>query len=84
MNREELLKKGEILIEIKKTGIKQRVTFRIIKEDTPEGKIPFLTAEKFIDLPELIKICEEYQLPIKAKNGKLFPKGKMAKDFINL
>ncbi len=84
MNREELLKKGEICIEIMKTGIKQIVTFRIKKEKTPYGEIPFLITEKFIDLNELINISEKYQLPIKAKNGKVFPKGKMAKDFTDL
>ncbi|MCC7552246.1 hypothetical protein KO317_01100 [Candidatus Micrarchaeota archaeon] len=84
MDRNEILKTEEICIEIMKTGIKQRITFRIIRENTPIGKIPFLTTEKFIDLQELIKISEKYQLPLKAKNGKIFPKGKMAKDFIGL
>jgi len=84
MNRKELLEKGEILIEIKKTGIKQRLTFKIVREQTTGGKIPFLVTEKFVDLQELIKIVEKYQLPIKSKNGRIFPKGTMAKDFIDL
>lgn len=84
MKRKELLKKGEITIEVKKSGVKQIVTFKIERENTPNGKVPFLTAEKFIDLSELIGIAERYQLPVKAKNGKIFPKGKMAKDFIGL
>lgn len=84
MDRDNLLKKGEICIEINKTGIKQRVTFTIKREKTAFGEIPFLTTEKMIDLNELIKISEEYQLPVKSKNGKIFPKGKMVKDFIDL
>ena len=83
MDRSEILKEGEINVEVKRSGIKQKITFKIKKHQTTYGKIPFLTSSKFVDLNELIKIAEKYQLPVKAKNGQIFPRGKMAKDFID-
>ena len=84
MKREEILEKGEIKIEVKRSGIKQKLTFIIERENTPNGKVPFLKTEKFVDISELVKIAEEYQLPVKAKNGKIIPKGKMINDFVGL
>jgi hypothetical protein len=62
----------------------QRLPFKIIREPFPTGPVPFLTSDRFIDLPELVRIAEEYGLPVKAKNGKVFPKGKGAHDFSGL
>jgi len=40
--------------------------------------------DKFTGLSELLRISEKAQLPVMAKNGSVFPKGKMAKDFAHL
>jgi hypothetical protein len=31
-----------------------------------------------------MKIAEEYSLPVRAPNGKIFPRGKMERDFAGL
>lgn len=62
----------------------QRITFRVERVDTPVGKVPYLAVERFIDMPELLRVAVETGLPIRAKNGKIFPPGKSEHDFVNL
>jgi hypothetical protein len=84
VNRDEILKKPLIEIRVLRSGMFQRIPFKIIREKTPIGDVPYLTSDRIIDMNELLRIAEEYNLPVRAKNGTVFPKGKMAKDFIGL
>ena len=83
-NRKQVLAAGEVDIRVKRAGIYQKLTFRIVKHATPVGLIPYLTLDKFLDLSELMRISEEYSLPVQASNGKIYPKGKREMDFIGL
>jgi len=82
--RKEALAKGEVDIRVKRTGMYQVLTFRIVKHATPVGMVPYLTLEKFLDLSELMRISEEYSLPVQASNGKIYPRGKGEMDFLGL
>jgi len=84
MKREEILQKGSADIRVKRAGILQVLTFTLEREQTPNGPVPYLVLDKFLDTPELLRIAEECQLPVKAKNGKFFPPGKMSGDFAGL
>lgn len=84
MNREEILKAGSIDIRVKRAGMLQVLTFKIEREPSPAGPVPYLTIDKFLETPELLRIAEESQLPVKSKGGKFFPRGKMSKDFAGL
>ncbi len=83
-NREQVLKRSSIEIRVVRAGMFQRLPFKIEREPYPTGAVPFLASDRFIDLPELVRIAEEYGLPVKARNGKVFPKGKGAHDFSGL
>lgn len=82
--RKEALAKGEVDIRVKRAGMFQKLTFRIVKHATPVGTVPYLTLDKFLDLSELMRIAEEYSLPVQASNGKVFPRGKKEMDFLGL
>ncbi|MCX6773012.1 MAG: hypothetical protein NTV88_04550 [Candidatus Micrarchaeota archaeon] len=82
--RKEILAKGEIELHVKRTGIQQRLIFKIVRHATPLGLVPYITLDKFLDLSELMRISEEYSLPVHAKNGKVYPRGKREMDFIGL
>jgi len=83
-NRKQALAKGEVDIRVKRAGIYQKLTFKVVKHATPVGLIPYLTLDKFLDLSELMRIAEEYSLPVQASNGKIYPKGKREMDFLGL
>ena len=82
--QKELLAKGEVELRVKRTGMFQKLTFRIVRHATPVGLVPYITLDKFLDLSELMRIAEEYSLPVQASNGKVFPKGKREMDFLGL
>jgi len=80
----EALEKGEAEIRVKRAGVYQTLLFKVVREETPLGTVPYLTADRFVDLPELVRIAEEYGMPVRAKNGKVLPRGKREMDFANL
>lgn len=82
--RKAILGKGEQDIRVKRAGMLQSLPFRIVRVATPFGQVPYMKVERVVDLPELMRVCEEYGLPIDSPNGKIFPRGKMEKDFANL
>ena len=81
---QEVLKKGEIDVRVKRSGMFQVLTFKIIRKETPLGKVPYLSLDRFLDLSELLRIAEEYQLPVESPSGKVFPRGKKETDFVGL
>jgi hypothetical protein len=83
-SRKEILQSGSVDIRVKRAGVFQILTFTLEREQTPAGPVPYLVLDKFLDTPELLRIAEELQLPVKAKNGKFFPPGKMSVDFVGL
>ena len=78
------LKKGKVDIRVMRSGTLQFQTFEVKRIDSPIGKFPVLFLDKFVDLSELLRIAEDFQLPVFTKNGQIFPKGKSAKDFAGL
>jgi hypothetical protein len=82
--REELLKAGKGEIRVFRSGMYQREDFSVKRIDSPFGKYVVLEVDKIIDVKELVRVAEEYQLPVCAKNGKVFPRGKSVKDFVGL
>jgi len=84
MDQKEVLSKGKVELLVRRKGSLQRLTFFITREKISTGEVPYLTTDKQIELPELIRISEEYQLPVKSLDRKVFPRGKAANDFVNL
>ncbi|MBI5158524.1 hypothetical protein HY992_00200 [Candidatus Micrarchaeota archaeon] len=82
--REEILRAGKVDIKVKRSGTLQFQEFAVKRVQSAFGTYAFLEIDKFVDLSELLEVAEELQLPIKAKNGFVFPKGKTSKDFVGL
>ena len=84
VTREELLRNGKGEIRVMRAGMLQREEFLLRRIDSPHGKYAILELDKFVDLKELLRVSEEYNLPVFAKNGKVFPRGKSPKDFAGI
>jgi len=84
INREKALKDGFFDLRVQRSGVYQQLRFKIAREKTAAGEIPFIVPDRIIDLPELLRICDSAQLPLKSATGILFPKGKMLRDFAGL
>lgn len=84
LTRANILKKGVAEIDVMRAGNRQKIEFRIEREDTPVGKVPYLSTERIIDLTELLRLAAEFDLPVKAPSGKFFPPNKKAIDYAKL
>ena len=82
--QKEALLKGGISVRVKRSGMFQVLDFRLERKDTPLGKVPYLTLDRMLDLSELVRIAEEYQLPVESPSGRVFPRGKKETDFLGL
>jgi len=78
------LKIGKVDIKVMRSGTLQFQEFQIKRIPSPVGPYAVLSVDKFIDMSELLRLAEEYQLPVSAKNGTAFPQGKTSKDFAGL
>lgn len=79
-----ILNDGSIKVRVKRSGMLQQMTF-VVKR-IPLGKDSFieLFLDRVIDISELQRLANELGLPVETQNGKAFPNGKGAKDFLNL
>lgn len=77
-----ILADGSVKVRLKRAGMWQFQTFVVkrVKHGTEEYVTLFL--DKVIDLQELKRITNELGLPVETQNGKAFPDGKGAKDFM--
>lgn len=79
-----IIKDGSIKVKVKRSGMYQVMTFRIKK--IPAGKDYYveLFLGRVLEMGELQRVATETGLPVEAENGRAFPEGKGAKDFMNL
>ena len=82
--RAKVLKTGEVNIRLKRMGMYQVLPFKIERHETPMGKVPYLCSDRAIEMPELVRISTEFDLPVCAQKNKAVPRGKMEKDFVGL
>ena len=81
---QEAVEKGQMELKVWRAGALQWVAFAARR--FPLGNVQHLAlvTDKFVDLGELVRLAEETGLPVFAANGRVFPKGKTAADFIGL
>ena len=84
LTRNEILGRGTVELRVTTGGIIQRQKFTVVREKTAFGMVPFLVCQVPLGSAELVRLAEEYQLPVKSATARAFPKGKMAKDFAGL
>jgi len=80
----EALSKGEVLVRVRRKGIYQNLPFKLVRRRTACGLVPFLVLDRPLDLPEIVRVSEEYRLPVESPVGKVFPSGKKETDFAGL
>ncbi len=81
ISREEILKRGFVDVKVFVSGLRQSHRLTIERERMAQGLVPFLVCKHYIPTPELLRLAEELQLPVKCRDVRVFPKGKMAGDF---
>ncbi|MGC8585936.1 MAG: hypothetical protein ACP5K5_00085 [Candidatus Micrarchaeia archaeon] len=83
MDAKDIIRKGEIKIRVNRTGMYQLLTFTVKKVPIGGSYFVELYTKKVVDLNELKRVANETGLPVEAENGRAFPDGKGASDFIN-
>ncbi len=78
------LKAGELRTRVKRAGMLQFIVFRIKRVALGGSDYPELFSDRMIDLSELQRIADSVGLPVEAQNGRAFPSGKGAKDFLGV
>ncbi|HIH19216.1 TPA: hypothetical protein HA225_04525 [Candidatus Micrarchaeota archaeon] len=82
--QKQALEKGQAEVRVKRSGMFQVLSFKLVRKDTPLGKVPYLVLDRMLDLSELMRVSEEYCLPVESPVGKVFPRGKKETDFLGL
>jgi len=83
MEEKPIFEKGKkIMYRVKRGGMFQRVIFTMVEEQSPAGMYTLLVTDLQMDLPEMARLSNEIDFPIKAKNGTTFPKGKSLMNYI--
>lgn len=79
-----IIKDGGIKLRVQRSGMLQVMPFKIKK--IPMGKDYYveLFLDRLLDMSELQRVSNETMLPVEAENGRAFPEGLGAKDFLNL
>ncbi|MDE1869165.1 MAG: hypothetical protein KGH60_04355 [Candidatus Micrarchaeota archaeon] len=79
-----IIRDGSVIIRVKRTGMFQQMTFKIKRVDAGRDKFVELFCDRLIDMSELERVANDTGLPVEAQNGRAFPEGLGAKDFLNL
>ena len=80
----EALAKGEVSVRVKRSGMFQVLPFSVVRKKTPAGEVPYLVLDRFLDMAELMRVAEEYSLPVESPAGRVFPRGSKESDFAGL
>jgi hypothetical protein len=84
MDIKDILKRNEMRIRVKRTGMYQVLTFTIRKVPIGNSYFVELYTKKIVDISELKRVADEFGIPVEAENGRAFPEGKGSADFIGL
>lgn len=79
-----ILRDGRVRIRVKRAGMLQYQVFKVRKVRAGQGEFVELFLDRIIDISELQRVANETGLPAEAENGRAFPEGKGAKDFIGI
>lgn len=77
-----IIKEGSIRIRVKRAGMLQFQIFTVRKVKAGQDEFVELWLDRVIDMSELERLANELGLPVETQNGRAFPEGKGAKDFI--
>ncbi len=83
-NAMRIIKAGGARIRVKRSGMYQYLTFKIKKVEIGKDYFIELFVGRILDMSELQRVAKETSLPVEAENGRAFPEGMGAKDFLNI
>jgi hypothetical protein len=72
------------MARVKRSGMIQSMTLTVKRVKLGDETFVELFVDRLIDMSELIRVANELGLPVEAQNGRAFPNGTGAKDFVNL
>lgn len=75
------LRSSSVKIRVMRSGIFQQMTFVVKKVKAGNIEYVELFIDRVIDTGEIIRLANEFGLPVEAQNGKAFPEGRSASDF---
>ncbi len=75
---------GKARVRVKRAGMLQFVVFEVRRVKIGSTHFVELYVNRVIDSNELERVANEVGLPIEAENGRAFPEGMGAKDFLGL
>lgn len=73
-----------IRLKVKRAGMLQFLVFKIKKITIGKDYYIELHVDRMLELSELQRVANETHLPVESENGKAFPTGMGAKDFLNV
>jgi hypothetical protein len=79
-----IIRDGSAVVRLKRAGMLQSLTFKIRKVSIGKEYFVELYTPRMVDMGELHRIANELELPVEVENGRAFPEGTGAKDFMNL
>jgi len=79
-----IISDGSIRIKVRRSGMYQYLVFKVKKIPIGQEYYVELFVDRVLEMSELQRVASETALPVEAENGKAFPEGKGAKDFLNL
>ncbi len=79
-----IVKSGTARLRVKRAGMLQYVVFAVKRIKLGADEFAELYSNRVIDFGELQRLADETGLPVEASNGRAFPKGLGAKDFIGI
>jgi hypothetical protein len=75
---------GSIRVKVTRSGMMQYKVFKIKKVYIGKDYYLELFLDRILEMKELQRVANETGLPVEVENGKAFPEGTGAKDFLNL
>ncbi len=81
-NAKRILQAGKANIRVRRSGMYQVMPFVVKRIRAGQEEFVELFLDRIVDMPEIIRVANETGLPVEAQNGRAFPDGKSAKDFI--
>ncbi|MCL5412404.1 MAG: hypothetical protein M1474_02055 [Candidatus Marsarchaeota archaeon] len=79
-----IISEGGTRVRVRRAGMLQFQEFKIRRVPIGGASFVELWLDRVIDTSELIRLANELRLPVEAQNGRVFPDGLGAKDFVGL
>ena len=79
-----IISEGKINVRVKRSGMYQVLTFKIRRVKAGQDEFVELFVDRILDMSELLRVANEFGLPVESQNGRAFPDGLGVKDFLGL